>query len=158
MYACVCTHLEIDLRVPVRVEEDDGVGRLQVEAEAAGARREHEDEVGRVGGIEALEELAAVLGLGAAVEAEVLEAAVDKVVLHDGHQLRHLGEDEHAVASGAELRQDAVEEGELARGADEVLLGEGGAGLVLEEVRVVADLAQLHQRVHETLHAGLCAV
>ena len=47
----------------VRVEEDDRVRALQVEPEAACARREHEDEVGRVGRVELRQQLA-WLGLG----------------------------------------------------------------------------------------------
>ena len=36
--------LQVGLRVPVRVVDDDDVGGLQVDAEAAGARREQEEE------------------------------------------------------------------------------------------------------------------
>jgi hypothetical protein len=44
--------LEILVRVPVGVEDDDGVGGLKVEAEASGSRRQQEDEVLRVRTVE----------------------------------------------------------------------------------------------------------
>jgi len=53
------------LRVPVRVEEDDRVGRLEVESQPARARREHEDEVVRLVTVKLRDELAAVVALRA---------------------------------------------------------------------------------------------
>lgn len=63
------------MRVPVRVKEDDGVGRLQVEPEASGARRKQKDEVLRVLDGEELKQSLAVLAFGGAVEAQVAELA-----------------------------------------------------------------------------------
>ena len=53
--------LQVHLRVPVRVVEDDDVGRRQVDAEAAGARRQHEDELFAVRLVEGLDRRLAVL-------------------------------------------------------------------------------------------------
>lgn len=50
--------------VPVTVEDDDGVGSLQVEAEAAGSGAEQEDEVLRSFLIKFLQQCRSVLGLG----------------------------------------------------------------------------------------------
>ena len=64
---CVCGCVPIYLvRVPVRVEDDHGVSRLQVEAQPPRPRAEQEDEVlgGRV--VERLQQHAAVLRLGGA--------------------------------------------------------------------------------------------
>ena len=58
------------MRVPVGVEDDDGVGGLQVEAEPARPRGEEEDEVLRVLVVEGLEHVGAVVGLGHPVQAE----------------------------------------------------------------------------------------
>ena len=52
--------------VPVRVEDDHGVGGLQVEAQAAGTRAEQEDEVLGVGVVEGLQQHAAVVCLSGA--------------------------------------------------------------------------------------------
>jgi hypothetical protein len=40
--------LKILMRIPVGVEDDNGVGSLQIEAEASGASRQQEDEVFRI--------------------------------------------------------------------------------------------------------------
>jgi hypothetical protein len=63
--------LNVVLRIPVRVENDDGVGRRQVDADAAGARAEqkHERVVGRLGDREAVDRRLAVGALDVAVEA-----------------------------------------------------------------------------------------
>ena len=53
--------LEVVLRVPVRVEDDDGVGRREVDAEAAGAGGEQEDEVARIRGVEVVHRLFLVI-------------------------------------------------------------------------------------------------
>lgn len=59
------------------------------------------------------------------VETEVLEVAVGEVVLHDGHERGHLAEEQHSVVGGLQLRQDAVQELELARRAVQILPGKG---------------------------------
>jgi hypothetical protein len=40
--------LKILMRIPVGVEDDNGVGSLEIEAETSGASRQQEDEVFRV--------------------------------------------------------------------------------------------------------------
>tara|TARA_B100000768_G_C11156957_1_gene322813 strand:- start:56 stop:430 length:375 start_codon:yes stop_codon:yes gene_type:complete len=112
--------LQVHLRVPVRVEEDDRVGALQVEAEAAGARGEHEYEVGRVGRVELRQQVAAVVTLGVAIEPQVAVPHHLAVLLEQVHELHHLREDEHPVPQRLELGQDAVEQLELARRAPDV--------------------------------------
>lgn len=39
-----------------------------------------------------------------------MKVAIAEVVLHDGHECGHLTEQQHSVAGGPELRQDAIEE------------------------------------------------
>ena len=87
------------MRVPVRVEDDHGVCRLQIEPQPSGSRRQKEDEGIRVRVVELLEHVGALVGLGHPVQPEELEALVVEVVLDDGHALRHLAEHEDAVAS-----------------------------------------------------------
>lgn len=52
------------MRIPVTVEDDDGVGRLQIETQTSGSGAEQEDKVlgGRV--VEGLQQRAAVLRFG----------------------------------------------------------------------------------------------
>ena len=62
----------------------------------------------------------------------------------------------HSVASGEEFRQDTREQLDLARAPDELVVDHGArVDLVLdalEQERVLADLAQLHELVAQTLH------
>lgn len=55
--------LQILVWVPIRVEDDDSVGRLQVEAETSGTRGQQEEEV-LAGGVEQTQEFPSILRLG----------------------------------------------------------------------------------------------
>ena len=80
------------MRIPIGHEDDDRVGCLQVQPEAAGARRKQEDEVLRVGLVENLEHVGALVALGHAVKPEEPVAFEVEVVLDNGHALGHLAE------------------------------------------------------------------
>ena len=172
--------LQICVRVPIRVEtanqtdqykqskhheedsHDDCVRRLQIQPQATCARRQQKDLVRRVRRIEHLHITASLVRLGASVESEELPAHEAHKVSHDVHHAGHLEEDEDAMARSEEFGQDAVEELDFARGAND-LVGDGAGWVDLlldffEEVGVLADLAQLHQRVVETLQTELFAV
>ena len=60
--------LKIVLRVPVRVEDDDGVGCGEVDAQTSGSRRQQETEVFRVGRVEVVHGLLAEFTLDGAVQ------------------------------------------------------------------------------------------
>ena len=77
---------------------------------------------------------------------------VEAVVLNDVKQARHRREEQHAVAARLELGEQLVHHHELARVGDHVLaLDKRRAGLgAVEEVRMVAHLAEVH---HDVLHA-----
>jgi hypothetical protein len=62
--------LEVLMRVPVGVEDDDRVGRLEVESEAARPRGQQEDEVVGAGLVELGQHVAPVLGFCRAVQPE----------------------------------------------------------------------------------------
>jgi hypothetical protein len=72
--------LQVVLRVPVRVEDDDGVGCGQVDAQPARPRGQQEGKVAGVWRVEVLHGLVAQLGGRGAVEALVLVAAQAHVV------------------------------------------------------------------------------
>ncbi len=125
-----------------------------------------ENEIFTVWGVEELQHVSPLVGLGHAVQPEKAVALEVEVVLDDGHALRHLTEHENSVAGLLELGQDAVEELELAGGSVDVgalnhvrrRVDVLGVGLldVLEHEGMVAELSQLHDRVHEGLgSAGL---
>jgi hypothetical protein len=78
--------------VPVRVEDDNGVGGLQVEAKTSGSCRQQEDEVVRVGHVKDFEHISALVALGHTIQSEKFVALEVEIVLYDGHALGHLAE------------------------------------------------------------------
>jgi len=72
--------LEVLMRVPVGVEDDDGVRRLEVEAEAARPRGQQEDEVVGAGLVELGQHVASVLGLCRPVQPAKKEGNMSFVV------------------------------------------------------------------------------
>ena len=43
------------------------------------------------------------------IQTQILEAAVGKVVFHDGHERGHLTEEQHFVVRGSQLWQDSIQ-------------------------------------------------
>lgn len=144
--------LEVDLRVVVALEHDDGRRRREVDAEAAGARRDEEDLECRFLALEEADVEGATRARRLAVEAGVcrceewgpgqldvliphLEPGAGKrgrgrtlvraqghVVLEDVEHAGERAEDEDALALGQDVAEDLVERDELRRGADDVLV------------------------------------
>lgn len=77
--------LQILMRIPIGVEDDDRVGCLQVETETSGPRREDEDRVLRVGLVEEFEQRATVFVLRRTVEPQVLDSSEVEVVFENRH-------------------------------------------------------------------------
>lgn len=67
--------------IPITVVEYDGVRRLQVDTQPAGARGQQEDELGGVGRVVRVHRLVAVHLLGRPVDPTVLKPTVQAVVL-----------------------------------------------------------------------------
>mmetsp|Transcript_41676 Transcript_41676/g.114833 ORF Transcript_41676/g.114833 Transcript_41676/m.114833 type:complete len:297 (+) Transcript_41676:818-1708(+) len=138
------------MRIPVRVKNDARVGRDEVDAQPARARRQQED-INRLVRVEIVHRLPALVVADGAVEPAEAHALPREVVLEDVEHARHLREDQDLVVTlGLELAQDAVEQLHLARGHQQDVvddLAPVGVDRPLEEVRVVAALAELHQHV-----------
>ena len=105
--------LQVHLRVPVRVEDDDGVCSLKVEAESSCAGAEQEDIELTIGLIEQFHAFFSVFCLGGAIESEVSHACELEIGLHDVHEVGHLREDEQSVGESAQFGEDAIDELEL---------------------------------------------
>ncbi|KAI3476655.1 hypothetical protein L1887_61750 [Cichorium endivia] len=148
--------LQIHLRVPVRVVEDDRVGSDQVDAETTGARAEQE-QVARILALVLVERLhlrpplflrrSAVDAAGAQL-LELVGPLLDDVE-HGGK----LAKDEHLVPTLEERIEQSVEHEHLARRIDEVLVDHVGARRLVhgpvEQKGMVANLACLHDDVFE---------
>lgn len=64
--------LKILMGIPVRVENDDRVGRLQVETQATGTGRQQEEEVVRRLVVELFEQITAIIRFRCTIQPEVL--------------------------------------------------------------------------------------
>lgn len=67
---------------PVTVEDDDRIGRLQVDSESSCTRRKEEDKVGRPRSIEVLDSLATSLGGDCSVKS-LVEVSSDGAVIRE---------------------------------------------------------------------------
>ena len=111
--------LQVLLRVPVAVEEDDGVGGGQVDALAAGAGAEQE-ELDVFFRVEVGDLLAPLVLLDAAVDAADFPAVLQGgPVLEDVELGFELRENEDFVAGGEEVGDEAVEHEHFAGVGDE---------------------------------------
>ena len=106
--------LQVHLRVPVRVEDDDRVCCLEVQPQSPSPCAEQEDVKLTVGLVEQLHPFLSILGLSRSIEPKMANSGVLEVGLHDVHQVSHLREDEHAMPKPLEFGEEAVDELELA--------------------------------------------
>lgn len=67
----------------VRVVDDDGVGRLQVETETASSSREQEELVRRIGIVVLPHRLSSIFLGDRTIESKVGDSSPAKIVLHD---------------------------------------------------------------------------
>ena len=57
--------------IPIRVEDDDCVGRLQIQPKSARSRREHKDENVRAGRVVLFQQSSSLVRFGRAVQTKV---------------------------------------------------------------------------------------
>mmetsp|Transcript_17166 Transcript_17166/g.56857 ORF Transcript_17166/g.56857 Transcript_17166/m.56857 type:complete len:449 (+) Transcript_17166:404-1750(+) len=126
--------------VPVRVEEDEPVGRGEVEAGAARLGREEEGRLAGVRRVEPVDELLPLLLWHLAVDADGAEAEPRQPGLDEVERGLELAAHDHAVSGGGDGRHQAEEGGRLAN------LARRGRGLRGRGWRPVARRAVLVAR------------
>ncbi|KAH9409282.1 hypothetical protein TYRP_010285 [Tyrophagus putrescentiae] len=151
--------LQILVRIPVRIKDDDRIGRLQIQPQTSGSSGQQKDKVVRLLGVEHSQQGASIFSFCGSIQSHVLVPPVAKVVLNDGHRVGHLTEEQHPVPGRLKLRQNPIQQLKLARRPVQVrprhglLLGMDMLAIRLlnglKHERVVADLLQLHQTVHQ---------
>mmetsp|Transcript_30860 Transcript_30860/g.73325 ORF Transcript_30860/g.73325 Transcript_30860/m.73325 type:complete len:377 (-) Transcript_30860:2759-3889(-) len=145
--------LHVAVGVEVRVVQNDRICGREVDALPARARREQEHEHCPVLIVELVDEALALVARDVSVDPHVRVSEEGEELLEDVEHRGELREDQDLGAILEQLRQDLLEEDELSRSAREkhvfCLLGRCGGDGRVEEVRVVAALAQLHQHVEE---------
>jgi len=153
---CSVDRLQVDLRVPVTVEDYHNVRCVQVDAQPTRARAQNKDLLVGSFSLEVFNTSFAVVGRGLPVDSAILVASEPDEVVEDVEKTRHLGEDEYLVAFLQEPRHKEIEHLELLRGCHKVFaVFEGRARFnAVKEVGVVAYFFELHQHVEE-LNAGV---
>lgn len=147
--------LQIHLRVPIRVKENDGVGCLKIQPQSSCSCTQQEDIVLGVGLIEHRSSLTTVIGLRASIQPQVLDALVLEIDLHDVHQMSHLCEDQHSVVELLEFWQNSVDELELSRRAEDPVMVAYVVVVFEEHVRMVTAFSQLHHQVGQSCCGNL---
>ena len=72
--------LQILVRIPIGIENDDSVGRLEIEAQVAGAGRQEEKEIIRRLVVETLQQVTTIVRLGRTVHSKILnEVSTEKL-------------------------------------------------------------------------------
>ena len=147
------------MRIPIGIINDDCVRGLQIETETAGTGRQKETKYVRAGSIVLSEQLGTLVRFRRTVKSEVGDPTESEKVLHDVHDLRHLEEHQDTMTGGAELGQDAVEQLEFARCTPEqIVVLFARIHLIfhlLEDERMVAQFAQLHEHIAQTPNTSL---
>ena len=146
--------MQIHLWIPIAVVQNDNVGRRQIDAKAAGARRQHEQELFAARRVKFVDLLLTQLVLSLTVEAAILVAAPPAIILENVEHSAHLREDENARALRLQLYEQFVEQMQLAAVLDEMLIGRKRRSRLgaVEEIRMIAAFAQMHENIH---HARL---
>mmetsp|Transcript_8845 Transcript_8845/g.30409 ORF Transcript_8845/g.30409 Transcript_8845/m.30409 type:complete len:769 (-) Transcript_8845:151-2457(-) len=143
--------LQVHLRVPVRVVQDDDIGGVQVDSEATCPRGKQEGKLLRVGGVVRIDALLPVLSRGVSVNPAVLVPPKEHVVLEDVEQAGHLGEDKDARTLLLQPGQELVQQDHLSSVLDQMHVSRERRSRLgaLEQVRVIAALPQLHHDVEQ---------
>ena len=102
------------MRVPIRVEDDDGVGGGEIDAETSRASGEHENEDVRVGGVELVDAFLTFLVSRGAVEATMIEAGEVEQVERSGAMEHEKGFKsaeayEKKISAGNKIMDNATE-------------------------------------------------
>ena len=149
-------HLDVVVRVPVRVIDDDGVGGVEVDTETSGPGGQQEAELLGSFLVEPIDGVLSESSGDAAVDSLVLVALAVEEVLQEVQHLGHLGENEDSVALLLQLSHHLGHDDQLAaslsHGLDlkEAVRTNGGFfGGRGKEVRMVGHLLQLHHDVEE---------
>ncbi len=101
--------LQICLRVPIRVENDDRVGRLQVDSQPASSGGQKEQEQGRFRRVKRCDLVLAIFVGGVSVDSAVLKLSEPHVVFEDIKHFSHLREDQHSRATLLQFLQQFIE-------------------------------------------------
>lgn len=143
--------LQVHLRVPIRIEYDNDVGLMEVDANTARPRRQNEDLFLAIWILKIINTEVTLVCRRLPVNSTIPIATNSKHVIKNIHELRHLTEDEYLAILADQLRDQVVEDFEFHRGVDNVVsIKERWPGLhILKQVRMITYLLKLHQNIQQ---------
>lgn len=146
--------LQVDLRVPITVVEDNCVRCHQVQAEAACSRRNQENLLGRARLHELLDLLLTLLQTCVAIQSTVVITTNVAEVFQDVKHRSEAAKNERLVSICDFPLEELVDKDHLACSRDQVLARLVGVLRldILEKVRVIAHFSQLDQNVLVVRH------
>ena len=98
------------MRVPIRIEDDDGIGGGEIDSQPAGARGKQKTKVGRSFGVEVVQRGFAEIPANPAVQTLEREMAKRQILPQQIQHTDHLRKDQHPVQSGGKARKERKNE------------------------------------------------
>ena len=92
------------MRIPVGVENDDGIGGLKIQSQPTGSGTQQKNEIFAFGAIEFLQQVASILRFSRTIQTKVLKSSPVQVVLHDIHERGHLAKQQDTVVRRFQFR------------------------------------------------------
>lgn len=96
--------------IPIRVKDDDSVSRLQVQTQSSSSSAQQKHKVIRTRIVKLAQKFTPVFCLCGAIQTQIDKPTPAKVVLHNGHQLRHLTEKQYTMTGCLQLWQNAIKQ------------------------------------------------
>ena len=152
--------LDVHLGIPVRVVKDHLVSLPKIETKTSGSGGKKKNEFFAALGHEGLDGFITNLTADLAVNARVLVATVQTVIFDDVKHARHLAKYQAAAALGLKFDEQFIEQNHFAGVIYQMLAFNVGRArfLAVEEVGMVAALAELHDYVEEPDRGATSAV
>ncbi|KAI6748785.1 hypothetical protein HG531_007732 [Fusarium graminearum] len=155
--------LQIGLRVPITIIQNNDVGSCQVDAQTTSTCCKEKDELLRPRLIVLINSSDSVLVGGSTINSAVLVLSENAVIFKDVQQSTHLGEDENTAALLLESLKQFVEYSHFTCIVNKMLVGGVRRAWLgtFEQIRMVAALSKLHDNVEQSslgLTLAACAV
>mmetsp|Transcript_44997 Transcript_44997/g.74558 ORF Transcript_44997/g.74558 Transcript_44997/m.74558 type:complete len:441 (-) Transcript_44997:289-1611(-) len=143
--------LQIHLRVPIAIVDDDDIRRLQIDAETASTRRQQEHKQLALGRIKLIHRRLSIFARRTAINPAIVMLSNGAIIFQDIQNARHLTEDEHTTARQFQLRQQLIEQQQFAAIRNQMLAKRIQAHIfdAVKQVRMIGAFAQLHHQVQQ---------
>jgi hypothetical protein len=135
--------LQIRLRIPITIEQDNDVGRHEIDTQTTRTSREQKDELVASRLVVFVNGPCSRIVIGATVDTAVFETPEQTIVLQNIQHATHLREDEDSRALFFHVLEELVENDHLAGIVNQVFVrGVGWSGFLSDREELVVTLLQ----------------